>query len=890
MQNPNYTIIHWSIFLIFGFIITESLAQNVTIKENWWGPNGSVNAIVEDSANNVVYLGGDFDYVGPVCPYGTVIDSATGSPEMNIPLADAPVWASCADGNGGVFIGGLFSMVGDSVRKGIAHINSLGKVTTWNAALNSSVFAITVSDSVVYIGGNFSQAGSVTRNYAAAFHVRTGTLRAWNPNANNYIRAIEIKGAKAYIGGDFTSIGGQSRNKIAALDTALGMATTWDPNANSSVRCIKATEGKVYAGGDFTSIGGQIRTCFAELDTSGGNATSLLTHTDSTRVSCFSIRNNILYLGGNFVRINGVARNYLGAINLTTGTTTPWNPNTSGSVAALLQSGSQIYVGGNFLSIGGQQRNHLASVDTSTGTVSSWNPDPTSMIQTLALLPAKLYVGGYLTSIGGVKRNGLVAIDITTGKPTAWNPGIGNGVINSMLYSKNKLYIGGTFTSVAGTTRPRAAAINTLTGSLEPWAPTPNISVSVLTIRDSLIYLGGSFTTIKGITRNRVACTDTILGNPTAWNPNANDDVIAITATENTVYLGGAFTQIGTISKNYVTAVNRTTGGNKTWAPTANSFVYAIVPVGNRIYLGGTFDQLNGLTRRSIAAVDTVNGTTTLPFNPNAGFGGKVERVVPMGASIYLLGMFNSIGGTSIRDFAVVDSITGTLQPTPDFVGTKSEMIIGRDNIYFSRGLKKTNSAYTRLSFSAVSRSSPLPVKLSFFSGLKEMQRNRLIWQTASEINNSHFVLERSDDGQYFYPLETLKAAVNSNSPKKYTTYDNTPGPLSYYRLQQVDLDGMNTISNIITIDRGVNNTTHSFFELYPNPAGSVINCRFTESHAGNATVIIRDFTGRKIREEIISETKQMFSLDIHELTKGVYFFEVTTGTDEKNILKFIKL
>ena len=84
----------------------------------------------------------------------------------------------------------------------------------------------------------------------------TGQATAWNPDASNDVFALAVSGSTVYAGGDFTLIGGQTRNYIAALDATTGLATAWDPGANGGhVNALAVSGSTVYAGGSFTSIG-----------------------------------------------------------------------------------------------------------------------------------------------------------------------------------------------------------------------------------------------------------------------------------------------------------------------------------------------------------------------------------------------------------------------------------------------------------------------------------------------------------------------------------------------------------------------------------------------------------------------------------------------------------
>jgi len=95
-----------------------------------------------------------------------------------------------------------------------------------------------------------------------------------------------------------------------------------------------------------------------------------------------------------------------------------------------------------------------------------------------------------------------------------------------------------------------------------------------------------------------------------------------------------------------------------------------------------------------------------------------------------------------------------------------------------------------------------LPVELLTFSGQQEEGMIGLNWVTASEINSDHFLLERSVDGKTFDLIAAVNAAGNSSSTLNYKIYDLQP-PLSkviYYRLRQIDQDGLEAEPKIIAV------------------------------------------------------------------------------------------
>ncbi len=92
-----------------------------------------------------------------------------------------------------------------------------------------------------------------------------------------------------------------------------------------------------------------------------------------------------------------------------------------------------------------------------------------------------------------------------------------------------------------------------------------------------------------------------------------------------------------------------------------------------------------------------------------------------------------------------------------------------------------------------------LPVEFSSFT-LEEDDGIVLQWTTETEVNNSHFAVERSIDGIVFNTIGHVKAFGNSNHKNRYTFKD--PYPLngtSYYRILQFDFDGKSSSTQVVS-------------------------------------------------------------------------------------------
>lgn len=93
----------------------------------------------------------------------------------------------------------------------------------------------------------------------------------------------------------------------------------------------------------------------------------------------------------------------------------------------------------------------------------------------------------------------------------------------------------------------------------------------------------------------------------------------------------------------------------------------------------------------------------------------------------------------------------------------------------------------------------PVPVSLLYFNGQLNGDHVLLYWQTANELNNDYFDIERSADGRRFSPIGRVQGAGNSQVPQSYSFPDKFPlNGMNQYRLKQVDRDGRSEYSGII--------------------------------------------------------------------------------------------
>lgn len=112
----------------------------------------------------------------------------------------------------------------------------------------------------------------------------------------------------------------------------------------------------------------------------------------------------------------------------------------------------------------------------------------------------------------------------------------------------------------------------------------------------------------------------------------------------------------------------------------------------------------------------------------------------------------------------------------------------------------------------------PLPVELLNFTATNTDQGHHVAWSTASELNNSHFVLQHSMKGsdESFQELTVVegKGSTSELSAYGYINKTNVAGT-HYYRLKQVDFDGTSSFSDVVALTQG----EATEISIYPNPA-----------------------------------------------------------------------
>ncbi|NOY89466.1 MAG: hypothetical protein GXO93_08810 [FCB group bacterium] len=277
------------------------------------------------------------------------------------------------------------------------------------------VYATTVYNGLLIIGGYFTAAGGVAANNIAAWDGSSwsplGSGMSGSDGFGPSVFALTVYNNKLIAGGKFTAAGGVAANKIAAWNgsswSPLGSGMSgYYPYSDAYVQSLTVYNNKLIAGGEFTTAGGVAANNIAAWDGSSWSplGSGMSGIDPNTYVQTLTVYNNKLIAGGRFTAAGGVAANNIAAWNGSS-----WSPlgsGTNGDVYALTVYNNQLIAGGGFTTAGGMGANHIAAWDGS-----SWSllGSGTGLVQALTVYDNNLIVEGVLTTAGGVAANNIAA-------------------------------------------------------------------------------------------------------------------------------------------------------------------------------------------------------------------------------------------------------------------------------------------------------------------------------------------------------------------------------------------------------------------------------------------------------------------------------------------------
>jgi lysophospholipase L1-like esterase len=197
-----------------------------------------------------------------------------------------------------------------------------------------------------------------------------------------------------------------------------------------------------------------------------------------------------------------------------------------------------------------------------------------------------------------------------------------------------------------------------------------------------------------------------------------------------------------------------------------------------------------------------------------------------------------------------------------------------------------------------------IPVELTSFSSVVSNDSVTLHWQTALELNNYGFVIERSSNNNVWENIGFVAGADNSYNLNQYQFTDTPAQPNTYlYRIRQIENNGsskyiaqidvrMNTIASAADLTDGLPKEFR-LDQNYPNPFNPTTVIRYELSKESMVSIKIYNTLGQLV-STLVNKTEYPGvyekTWDGSSYSSGAYFYVMNISSDNgANQLHFTK-
>jgi hypothetical protein len=350
--------------------------------------------------------------------------------------------------------------------------------TATTASLNGSVYALnTDNPGLLYVGGSFTDAGGV----AAADYIAVWNGTTWSEvgsatqQLNGAVNAIAYAAGKVYVGGNFTTAGTTDPKAkfLAVWDGSTWSSVCSGPTqlVTANVNALQIIGSTLYVGGGFANGGGIAsadRLVACDLSTGTASTTIVSAPNEFNGPGVYALAkdsNNVLYAAGGFINLEGIAA----ADHVAYKDGTGWHAMGSGggtcacavdSIArSLTTSGTDVYVGTDSKDIAGfADADNVAkwngstwsAVGSNTANTDGWFPTPTSINSLKYSAPNLFATGTFVNADGDPKADNVAVFDGANWHSIGSN-GTNNGPLpqagDAITIFQSRLHVGGQFTS-----------------------------------------------------------------------------------------------------------------------------------------------------------------------------------------------------------------------------------------------------------------------------------------------------------------------------------------------------------------------------------------------------------------------------------------------------------
>jgi uncharacterized delta-60 repeat protein len=818
----------------------RDLSGNIEQTANFsWGDNSGAHKIYELNNGNVILYGTTINKINP-STFGTVSfnpGTATNSGMINkfIELK-----------NGNYLIAGEFtSYNGNSVNKlALIYPNGSFNNSLVGAAQSSNYLdAIELSDGRIVLIGNITTYGLTSVNGIVVLNA-DGSIDNTIFNSTGFVgghptHLVQLPDDRFYAIGNFTQYNGTPVNGIVLIngDGTIDSSFSIVDSPNSPITSsLLLQNGDLILAGNFDKFGTTVRNKIARIG--GAPFVSVETignsfcQNDSIEIS--------VWVGGRFQASNSFSIELSDENGIFSNGTLIYNGNLNNGLHTIFHSTALLNSGTGYKIRIGSSLPNLMSLETDTFSIST------------NAAPSSIGVAGVPYCVGGVVYLSVQGGSLDIGANWEWTSGTcggtaeGTGNTISVSPSSTTTY----FVKAGQGTYCPASSCATIT------VEAANISTDLSVNNDSApCYVeAGNWVHFYNSDGRLIASVNSMqdLGVVTTSSYINSSPHIVPTCFD----LTNPLYQSAALARSFViTPTNPLTSGNTAQV---------------RIYFSDAewIDYLNAANNVTLSNPnDTPISLSDLQITKFSHNNPSSENGSPLD---------NCGNGTGTL---IYNSSTGTDLST-----------VGLNGFSNSRYLQFTVDGFSEFYTMFNNFNSALPVTLTSFNANCLDNKTRISWTTASEIHSSHYILQASRDGTTWLHLAEIDAAGTTNQQSNYVYDDFKNVGVSFYRLVQVDLDGVQEVFGPITSNCEIES---SHLSAFPNPIHESFTVLLeTPLNFGNAEIELVDISGRLVLSQTIevSAGSTMFNFDSNNLFPGTYIVRVKGMNDIFTPIRVVKI
>ena len=200
-------------------------------------------------------------------------------------------------------------------------------------------------------------------------------------------------------------------------------------------------------------------------------------------------------------------------------------------------------------------------------------------------------------------------------------------------------------------------------------------------------------------------------------------------------------------------------------------------------------------------------------------------------------------------------------------------------------------AGFSRLSAQSVLANATItPALLMNFTGKVQSNTAELNWAMENQTNCKWFVIERSGDNGGYDSINVI-TGVNYGNLTQYSFADaHMLKGNNYYRLRQVDMDGVVRYSKVVTLE---NVEAAGKISVYPNPAIATLNFSVASPATQQVVVQVYNLSGIILMtaQQQLSVGNNQQSIAISGLKAGNYILKITNRTGSSQYIQpFVKI